>query len=639
MPDQNVSLHRVRGLVSGANWRATKFSTAVPHHLACGLCGIISRTTFLLPCFHTLCESCVSQSANDGDAVCPFDEQPFTAGEYQKFQLPQDTSEKLKAYCWNESHGCTFIGTLQAVLVHYEEHCTFHVVPCPRCRGPVLQNDLPRHYRAGCHGENNAPGAEQPTRHRRLVPRGDGIRTQLDYLSAHVSEPYEDQLTALESKINEILEESRNIVTHVEALAGAFNTIITHPSHGTVLQQDLPPQCRAGCQSEGSAFAAEQPAFHQGITLSADDILTSLDELKALIRDPYQDRLPALQSKMNEVLEETRNIGTEVEAIRGDFTRSELRLTQSLGELSRKFGSDLRSLEAGLCDSLKKHCDLGVMSAQMRHNGAQIDAIAGILREADLKLRDQLTQSRHELSASFGQELRTQLSELAPQPTKTAGVGRNDARDAGTTGTGEIPWSLEKRLILRKLELLATDSFAYVEFLRMNMLQQGGQFFARFKPCFRFTPNCSLPMSPFMGKLEGGEEGYFLVMANVDTHTFWQPIGLFTRWYCRDKYLQAAAAFEWFDSTLTLKVYLKWGGTFRGSCSSTSTAKIIWLNSDRSKQGVIMTKSTTEEHTAEARCGFRDIFSATMLDAKRSEFLRDGQVGLHIYLPNNSPGT
>ncbi|KAH9363681.1 hypothetical protein HPB48_017035 [Haemaphysalis longicornis] len=505
MPDQSVSLHRVRGLVNGANWRATKFTSVVPHHLTCGLCGVISPTTFLLPCFHTLCESCVCASANDGNAVCPFDEQPFSVADCPKFPLPLDTAEKLKACCWNEPHGCTFVGTLQAVLTHYEHHCTFHAVSCPRCCGLVLHTDLPGHYRAGCHGENTAPGAELPTVHQGVVPGRDDTGTRLNESNVLFSELNQDLLSALEYKVNDILVKVRNIETHVESVTRAFNSS-AHQLTGAVLQQDLPTQRRAGYQNEATPLTAEQPALHHGLTLSAGDILTSFNELKALIRDPYQDRLPALQSKMNEVLEVARDIRNQVETIRADFPQSELSIMRSSAELSRTFASNLRSLEVGLCDSLKKHCNVSVISDQVKHNGTKIDAITRILSENDRKHSDQLTQFRQELSRTFDQELRSQLRPISAHLNKMAESGTNDASGAETTGAGEMPWNVEKRLILRKLELLATDSHAYLEWLRQGVDKQQKLPSVAFNPFFdNTTEPVRADIAPFMGNLKAAK--------------------------------------------------------------------------------------------------------------------------------------
>ncbi|KAH8031131.1 hypothetical protein HPB51_012851 [Rhipicephalus microplus] len=41
--------------------------------------------------------------------------------------------ECFEVYCWNESHGCQFSGTMEDMLRHYETECTFHLAECLRC--------------------------------------------------------------------------------------------------------------------------------------------------------------------------------------------------------------------------------------------------------------------------------------------------------------------------------------------------------------------------------------------------------------------------------------------------------------------------------------------------------------------------
>ncbi|XP_077557613.1 uncharacterized protein LOC144172897 [Haemaphysalis longicornis] len=457
MPDQNVSLYRVRGLVSGANWRATKFATPVPPHLTCGLCRVISHTTFLLPCFHTLCESCVSLSGNDGSAVCPFDEKSFAVDDCPKFPLPPDSVEILQACCWNEPQGCTFVGTLQAVLTHYEQHCTFHAVSCPRCSASVLRQDLPRHY-------------------------------------------------------------------------------------------------RAGCQGDGTTNSTDQPTLHQGLMLSPQDIATSLDELKALIREPYQDRLPELQSNINEFLEEARSIGTQMETVAKALTDSEVRLAHASEEQARTFGVKVQSLEAKLRDN-------------------QSDSVARALRESEHRLSEQLAQSRQELSKTFVQEFRSELRELSTHLTKSSDLMADDSREELTATVSEMPWKLEKRHILRKLELVATESHAYLELLRYRVDEQLKQPMAEVDSLFSHSHgSVAVGMSPFISRLEAVENGYVVRVTNVDSIIQSKKVVLlFTRWYRRDKYLQVAA-----DGNYTgcLSVYLKWGGTVQGSCSASGPVDV-----------------------------------------------------------------
>lgn len=157
--DRDPPLHRVRHQACGINWRPTRFVDDVPYYHTCGLCRLIPKKTVLLPCSHVLCQSChkgsIEEDGGDG-GVCPLDQEPFQVSECARIKLSVTKVNSLKAYCWNQEHGCEYVGTLQDILTHCEEECSFHVVACPRCRENVLHADLPAHYAAGCGGESES---------------------------------------------------------------------------------------------------------------------------------------------------------------------------------------------------------------------------------------------------------------------------------------------------------------------------------------------------------------------------------------------------------------------------------------------------------------------------------------------------
>lgn len=468
MANQDVPLHRVRGLVSGVNWRVTKFAAAVPPLLSCGLCRVISQTTFLLPCFHNLCDSCLSNCAKNGNPVCPFDELQFAVRECHEISSPPDAIAKLKACCWNESYGCTFVGTPQDVLTHYEDQCTFHVVSCTICNGPVLHQDLPRHYRSGCH-------------------------------------------------------------------CGAIS------------------------------LQVEQLNLHERPTLSADDIASSLNQLKALILDPPHDRLPEFQSTLNEVLEEAKNIGDKIEAVTTAVTDNQTRLTKTLGELA----------------------------------------------------------------ATFHQQLRSQLHALSDHLASISDLGRSDACEAGTMSTTEVSWRLEKKHILRRLELMATDSHAYLDLLRQRSDQQLQQPAAEYETVFPSASGyTSVGMLPFMGKLECQDGGYVVGLTNVDNLIKNDNlIGLFTRWYRRDQYLQVAAKGS---SGSSLYIYLKFGKTIQRPRSTPNDAEVRVSHPDFPGKHVALRKAPTGALTEAGRCGFQQEFFAEMSYLGSSGFMKDDRMTLVI---------
>ncbi|KAH9363606.1 hypothetical protein HPB48_018275 [Haemaphysalis longicornis] len=214
-----LPVHQVKGLVAGANWRVTKFVSPVPPQHTCSLCGVVSKKTFLLCCFHTLCGSCFHQCAGEGGGLCPLDDKKFAAADCQKIQLKATSAGNLQACCWNEAHGCTFVGTLQEVLTHYEQQCTFHAVSCPRCNDKILQQDLPRHYRTECHGGDIGSVTENATVRHDMEVNSEDNHACLEELKELIRNSYQDQLAAVESEINGLVEQTRNQSALIEGTA------------------------------------------------------------------------------------------------------------------------------------------------------------------------------------------------------------------------------------------------------------------------------------------------------------------------------------------------------------------------------------------------------------------------------------
>ncbi|XP_065311305.1 uncharacterized protein [Dermacentor albipictus] len=229
MPDRGcLALHRVCDSVSGVNWRPTRFVDELTlNHYACCVCQVIPSTTVLLPCSHALCEQCQRGSVvQDGGSVCPLDGEPFREDECQKLQLPERKKQKLKAHCWNEAHGCDFVGPLAALLGHFEAECAFHTSPCQRCGENVSNAKLAAHYIDGCSTNNLSPATlvESSTRGEAaasssatgdVTATAQGIEGKTEYR-------YEDEIPALQSQVNELTEAARTQGAQLQELNGTL---------------------------------------------------------------------------------------------------------------------------------------------------------------------------------------------------------------------------------------------------------------------------------------------------------------------------------------------------------------------------------------------------------------------------------
>ncbi|XP_075534548.1 uncharacterized protein LOC142568522 [Dermacentor variabilis] len=204
MPDQELRrVHCFRDhAVAGANWRQTRFVDEVPSARVCGLCRMIPMRTVTLPCSHALCPSCYAASSRDGVGLCPLDQQPFEEAESLSVVFPAKKVESLKVYCWNAAQGCEFVGTVEGLLPHYENACTFHSVECFRCNEAVLHKDLPGHYANGC----SAVSSSATTDHSSLESTTARIRGMaMENLKLELRDPHRD-LSAIRSQMNDLSE-------------------------------------------------------------------------------------------------------------------------------------------------------------------------------------------------------------------------------------------------------------------------------------------------------------------------------------------------------------------------------------------------------------------------------------------------
>lgn len=292
-----------------------------------------------------------------------------------------------------------------------------------------------------------------------------------------------------------------------------------------------------------------------------------------------------------------------------------------MGDLPQKIAHKLESLENTLLDNQIVSTD---------------QAVSGI----DSRLRDEIKKSSNWISTTFTNELQSQLCQLSAHLKEIFHAGKNDTEKAAeTAGACAIPWKSEKRLILRKLELLATGSHAYLEFLRHEVDALLKQPVAEFTPFF--DSQCgriNSDTSRFMGKLESQEKGFVVSLTNFENvYTSRKLIGHFTRWYRRDKYLQLATDLQWADSSLTLKVFIKWGEILQGSSDTSHVEQVYIKHPDYPRnQHVPMTKSSTRDESEPVLCGFQDEFQATLPFPRTSGFAKHGRLTFVVCLKNNS---
>ncbi|XP_075525304.1 uncharacterized protein LOC142557388 [Dermacentor variabilis] len=212
MPDHGLGrVHRFRDhVVAGVNWRPTRFVDEVPSSRVCSLCRMIPKRMLLLACSHALCESCHAASLEGSVGQCPLDQVQFEEADCVGYEFLTRIANTLKVYCWNEAHGCEYTGTMDHMLEHYENECTFHTVECLRCGEGVQHRDLPTHYAAGCNAGVSSGITECPSSERTALSLED-VNAALEELKARLGDANHDRLLpVIQSHFNELKEQVRS---------------------------------------------------------------------------------------------------------------------------------------------------------------------------------------------------------------------------------------------------------------------------------------------------------------------------------------------------------------------------------------------------------------------------------------------
>lgn len=171
---------------------------------------MIPKRILLLPCGHVLCQSCHAASSQESVGRCPLDQEPFDDAECSCHDFPARRANVLRVYCWNEPDGCQFEGSVEDMLCHYENDCTFHVIECLRCGEGVLHRDLSGHRMTGCTGGVSSASAETASSVPTAVTLQE-VTSALDDLKALIMLTNHDQLLpAIQSQMNELTEQVRS---------------------------------------------------------------------------------------------------------------------------------------------------------------------------------------------------------------------------------------------------------------------------------------------------------------------------------------------------------------------------------------------------------------------------------------------
>ncbi|XP_037554922.1 TNF receptor-associated factor 5 isoform X3 [Dermacentor silvarum] len=267
---------------AGVNWRPTRFAEDLPQPRICGLCCTVPKRTVLLPCSHFLCDSCNAARDKDGRRVCPLDMKAFEEDECSWIDFPAKRASNLKVHCWNESDGCEFVGTIEAVLQHYEGECAFHSLQCPRCEQRMPRSHLVVHYVAGCSRRDLSADCAQSDGCDGSLP-SRGVSARVNERKPFLTDPCNDLPSTRHRQLKEHLELSKaSDSAHLQNISRVISGFDNR------LQQSM-----ESMEANISSMLIRQ-------------LNAGLSELKALLGDRCSDDLTTVQSQMNQLVEESR---------------------------------------------------------------------------------------------------------------------------------------------------------------------------------------------------------------------------------------------------------------------------------------------------------------------------------------------
>ncbi|KAG0445573.1 hypothetical protein HPB47_013828 [Ixodes persulcatus] len=228
------------GFSSFLDWKRLTFQRPLPRSWVCDLCGLVSQTSMVTGCLHAFCLDCYGHIQAEAGPKCPLDDAFIDPAETKLFVLGDAQTKDLTVCCLNAQHGCDFQGPLSNLEDHFVKNCSFHMVSCKACCGPVLRNKALEHSKschfqrsgAKCGTQNGAPEHD--------VKAGGNHALEVDALTADAVR------CAGDDKVNILVENMRkcslsvnNLIDLARNLAESVQHCVTATDESTTKTSDL----------------------------------------------------------------------------------------------------------------------------------------------------------------------------------------------------------------------------------------------------------------------------------------------------------------------------------------------------------------------------------------------------------------
>lgn len=367
----------------------------------------------------------------------------------------------------------------------------------------------------------------------------------------------------------------------------------------SVPQRDLPKHYRSGCRRRRHSGKGNRHSG-PGDGGSGDwSFLVASGEPNLGIDDAL---LSALQSQMNDLARQMSEIGQALEKATGMLTDAELGLDSELSEaletLSVASGESADSEKRVHLASQSSTVSSGSYGAATEQTGAQTSA------EADTKA-DTKAEAKPEAKA---------------QPK------------AGKTVT--MPWVLEQRHILRKLEIVANHVIHYLEGLHMGAPAQVNTSCELLPLGSHDTIDAQLSLIARRYRMQRHVTYRFvckttdgLLKIGVSNLTL---IGAATRWYRRVLFFTVILAVR--SSEHNLEVFVKWGRTLDADRRLPLVTTVALVH-DKLRKTRALKKVGNLPADALFLPGYHERFKISYADLKDlEEFIQNGQLNIEVVI-------
>ncbi|KAL1479826.1 hypothetical protein MTO96_051553 [Rhipicephalus appendiculatus] len=246
----------------------------------------------------------------------------------------------------------------------------------------------------------------------------------------------------------------------------AFHALQCPRCERRILRSDIAAHYVAGCSQNASCASGGEPNKQDGSSTSCNASVNVLDKLSTL------------QRQMNEVSARAQDISSAVSGFENSLQRGIESIQMNIGTMvAKQLNAGLEELRASNpcsdhLSSLQSQMNELVEQSRQR-DGFQIQEFARVLRECESELKEHVNNVEANLTSKWSDQQQVSQKGLDSMKRDVLNASTEDLLAAAASGNeGDVPWRTEKRLILRKLEICATESLNTLERLSQHICRK-----------------------------------------------------------------------------------------------------------------------------------------------------------------------